>query len=158
MAQMLEMDDIDPYAPSLERGAKAGTTAEEEEDADEEADVDNWFELQGDYRPLLLRPQNMSWEVVRDALQGSRVPEGAHGADAGSPPPREHDAFPCEARTPTRDAGDSARDEPHGIPASCTADVLVRFDLLPGAYATMALREIQKPTPPPTRTMHIRFD
>jgi len=37
-------------------------------------------------------------------------------------------------------------------------DMLISFDLRPGAYATMALREIIKPEAPPSQRQHIRFD
>ena len=39
-----------------------------------------------------------------------------------------------------------------------TLDVTVRFDLPPGAYATMALREVMKLHPAPSRLGHIRFE
>jgi tRNA(Glu) U13 pseudouridine synthase TruD len=35
--------------------------------------------------------------------------------------------------------------------------VQLQFDLPPGAYATMALREASKELRPPSRTSHIRF-
>lgn len=36
-------------------------------------------------------------------------------------------------------------------------DVRLVFDLPPGSYATMALREVMKPMPPPARLGHVRF-
>ena len=36
-------------------------------------------------------------------------------------------------------------------------DLSIQFDLPPGAYATMALREVSKLQPPPSRSGHIRF-
>ena len=57
----------------------------------------------------------------------------------------------------------------HGLTASGGADaasqhgggaldMLISFDLPPGAYATMALREVVKPEVPPSQHQHIRFD
>lgn len=75
-------------------------------------DDDNWLAIQGDYRPLLLRPQRMRWSVE-----------------------------------PADDADDAA-----------ASDVALRFDLPPGAYATMCLREAIKATPPAPRGGHVRFE
>ena len=174
----VSMDGIDPYAPSLERsstlqpvdeaqGAEAEVTDEEEEveaqaeaeaeateeetTAEEEATVEeeqltegeawNWLTLQGDYRPLILRPRNMTWKVCElsddSPLEGRAHAKGqASAAAAASLLPQGEGADGCEGGQ---------------------RGVLVQFDLPPGAYATMALREVQKPTRPPSRQAHIRF-
>ena len=43
------------------------------------------------------------------------------------------------------------------MPGEAEASVTVQFDLPPGAYATMALREATKERPPAARLAHIRF-
>ena len=86
----------------------------------------SWFELNGDYRPLLLRPRRMTWQVM-DAVSLDEISEfkNLSSVTAGS--------------------------------ALGMHDVFLQFDLPPGAYATIALREVQKENPAPTRKTHIRF-
>jgi tRNA pseudouridine13 synthase len=86
----------------------------------------SWFELNGDYRPLLLRPRRMTWQV-KDAVSLNEISEFKNLSlvTAGS--------------------------------ALGAHDVFLQFDLPPGAYATIALREVQKENPAPTRKTHIRF-
>ena len=83
---------------------------------------ENWLELNGDYRALLLRPKKMRWAFLSKGGEGgSDPPEAEGGSDDG-----EH--------------------------------VRIQFDLPPGAYATMALREAMRTNPAPSRAGHIRFD
>ena len=144
-SQYLDFDNMPLDSPALERAgiehdaAASGEDAdrwdgkeeeqEEEEDGGEERrdewdeDEDevactysNWMAMMGDYRPLLLRPRNMTWTCLH-------------------PPARSGE----------------------GDGQAMMMDVQVQFDLPPGAYATMALREIQRETPPATKARHIRF-
>ena len=114
-AQALRFDGIDPFAPAIERGA---TRRDPESNAVEMAPMDddgNWFVLPGDYRALLLRPRNMSWEMLPEEDEGEQQ------------------------------QSDNER------------SVALKFDLPPGAYATMALREASKERAPASRVGHIRF-
>lgn len=150
-AQLLELDGLDPQAPCLERSAKRARVANGEGDVEEaavggeeeagggaaavagedeaaEEEGWNWLELEGDYRPLLLRPRQMTWEVA--------------------------------PAVPLRDVSEHRRTLAEAIRTGTGGgafDVSLRFDLPPGAYATIALREVQKSNPPPSRQSHIRF-
>ncbi|EOD16794.1 hypothetical protein EMIHUDRAFT_464264 [Emiliania huxleyi CCMP1516] len=113
--------------------------------------------LLGSYRRLLLRPRRMSWELLqasshethRDSREMSgqlpswQLPKGARREAV------EGQRMEAAATVGMLDA--SAEGE-------ATCDVAVQFDLPPGAYATMALREVMKTQPPPARLRHIRFD
>ena len=88
----------------------------------------NWFELQGDYRALLLRPRGIKWRT--------HLPPG--GTEAGA-----------DAEVKAAAAADAVAVE--------ETDVELQLDLPPGAYATMALREVSKERPPASRQRHIRF-
>ena len=93
-----------------------------------------WLELQGDYRSLILRPRRMTWEVVRTPVAES----SAHDPGMAEAAPPELEPAPGTATLPP-------------------LDVLAEFDLPAGAYATQALREVQKLHRPASRQSHIRF-
>ncbi|KAL1527772.1 hypothetical protein AB1Y20_009157 [Prymnesium parvum] len=120
--QMLGHDGVEPAEPCIERSASR-------------CDDENWLVLQGDYRRLIIRPSNLSWEVVPSTEIGHEQSDDLSGS---------HRVFP----TPERDVA----------PEQSLLDVLVRFDLPPGAYATMGLREVMKLRPPPSHLGHIRFE
>lgn len=99
---------------------------------------------QGDYRRLLLKPINFDWEIrpSSDSLQ-----VGLNRAE--------------EAATPMAHTANVSVQGHTSVDADLSGtslDVAVRFDLPPGAYATMALREVMKERPAPSRLGHIRFD
>ena len=186
-SQWLQFDGIDPACPALERGAMRreyeGLTAEGSMDsqataaweaAAEEEEAANWFILPGDSRALLLRPRKMSWAVVRTDDEGS-----SSDAEGGEHRPRcrpavvharhrsrNRKAGVVPAAAATSAADDTACDPASAGPATSTAtephagseSVRVEFDLPPGAYATMALREVSKHQRPASRLTHIRFD
>ena len=83
---------------------------------------------------MLLRPQHLSW--------WHHPPDAA--ADAA--PPAHADAA----------AADTTAASSAAASGEACGDVTVQFDLPPGAYATMALREVMRVTPAPSPG-HVRF-
>ena len=127
MLQLLANDDVDPYEPSLEAAASS-------------CDAGNWMPLKGDYRSLLVRPVNMHWRFERGDALTTGAGEVANGELVG-------ERAACQQSNTAGGIDDCAR----------AADVAVEFDLPPGAYATMALREAMQMRPPTTSCGHIRF-
>jgi tRNA(Glu) U13 pseudouridine synthase TruD len=113
-------------------------------------DEDNWVSLHGDYRALLLRPQHLHWRYHEPAPGAAPAPAGSAGAPATTRAAAAAAAAPDPAAdAPAAPADGSAAPEGGG-------DVTMQFDLPPGAYATMALREVMRMTPAPSLG-HIRF-
>ena len=139
----------------------------------------NWFDVQGDYRALLLRPRQMQWRIITPAAKAAArvrgTSSGTTEAEAQGGPlmaaaagtmrqgargsKRSRDGG-CTAGTRrtvdsvARDAAAEAAAASHGLDET---DVALQFDLPPGAYATMALREAIKDRPPTSTQRHIRF-
>ena len=136
--QMLWHDGLDPEAPAIERSASR-------------EDDDNWMLLQGDYRQLLLRPLNMTWQLLPNAKQSPQDQPPA------SPLPHGPHSGLC-----SNGSGSAVVEVDHSAKTAAlaeTIDVAVQFDLPAGAYATMALREAMQPRPLPSRRLgHIRFE
>ena len=137
--QMLSHDGVEPLEPAIERSASRH-------------DDDNWMVLQGDYRHLLLRPDGMRWKVL-SPLSTDSMADGA--GDVASC----RTAADCAASAQTTSSpSPDGRPKDEREPPTDSLEVAVRFDLPPGAYATMALREAMKLHPPPSRLGHIRFE
>lgn len=94
---------------------------------------------------MLLRPQHLSW--------WHHPPDTASDAV-----PPAHAAAVTAAAAATAAAAVAASSAPASGEACGEArgDVTVQFDLPPGAYATMALREVMRATPAPSPG-HVRF-
>ena len=171
-----EGEEDEVAVPGMEaRGVDEPRAAEEEEGHEEwqadgvqedewnDEEWHNWFYLQGDYRALLLRPRQMEWAVVtREAkTSASTISRGtaeANRAGATYGINGNDDGSACAATATAeaaRAAAIAAVETSHGLDET---DVALQFDLPPGAYATMALREVIKARPPTTTTRHIRFD
>ena len=98
--------------------------------------------MRGDYRAMLLRPQHLSWwHHPPDAAADAAPPAHADAAAAGT--------TAASSAAASGEASGDACGEARG-------DVTVQFDLPPGAYATMALREVMRATPAPSPG-HVRF-
>lgn len=91
---------------------------------------------------MLLRPQHLSW--------WHHPPDTA--ADAAPP---AHAAAAANATAAASSAAASGEVSGDACGETC-GDVTVQFDLPPGAYATMALREVMRATPAPSPG-HVRF-
>jgi tRNA(Glu) U13 pseudouridine synthase TruD len=91
---------------------------------------------------MLLRPQHLSW--------WHHPPDAA--ADAA--PPAHADAAAAKAAASSATTSGEVSGDACG---ETRGDVTVQFDLPPGAYATMALREVMRATPAPSPG-HVRFE
>ena len=97
--------------------------------------------MRGDYRAMLLRPQHLSWWHHPPDAAADEPPAHADAAAAGT--------TGASSVAASGEASGDACGEARG-------DVTVQFDLPPGAYATMALREVMRATPAPSPG-HVRF-
>ena len=96
---------------------------------------------------MLLRPQHLSW--------WHHPPDTA--SDAA--PPAHAAAVTAAAAAAAAAAAMAAASSPPESGEACgeaRGDVTVQFDPPPGAYATMALREVMRATPAPSPG-HVRF-
>ena len=97
---------------------------------------------------MLLRPQHLSW--------WHHPPDNTPDAP---PAPASHTAHAAAAVAATSAAAAAAAPASATVAAShgeAHGDVTVQFDLPPGSYATMALREVMRSTPAPSPG-HVRF-
>ena len=90
---------------------------------------------------MLLRPQHLSW--------------WHHPPDAAADEPPAH-ADAAAARTTAASSAGASGEASGDASGEARGDVTVQFDLPPGAYATMALREVMRATPAPSPG-HVRF-
>lgn len=168
--QWLRFDGIDPFYPAVERGATrseiGGSCPPEEEDqAPVEPYEDDGDESRSDgggVADVMVDEDGAStvastWTAAEEEEEASNwfVLPGDYRALLLKP--RHLSWQVLEGRSPPDARAEAARDEAEGA-ARAETSVRLEFDLPPGAYATMALREASKARRPASRMTHIRFD
>lgn len=143
-AQMLRLDGIDPHDVALERRALHTDATSPDDGTDPTADA---------YADAMDGDAAMACDAWDEEDSNWMRLQGDYRALLLRP--RNMSWHMLQPTTPRSRCDSETHTEPG--PDAPATDVALQFDLPPGAYATMALREVIKEHPPPSRQAHIRF-